>query len=183
MQEFFYSKNDKYLKKTLSDKLSQILKGNIPIIVCIGTDAVIGDSFGPIVGTLLKKRRNDLFVYGSLDKTVTAKEVKTVCNFLSQVHKASKILVIDAAVGDKCDVKKIKIDGAPIKPGLGADKDLPALGDVSLIYVIGERSDKRLFTERSVIRLSDIYDAANIVAESVLDYVDSATDRDFKVSV
>ena len=30
---------------------------NAPIIVCIGSDLVLGDSLGPLVGTLLKSRK------------------------------------------------------------------------------------------------------------------------------
>ena len=183
MSKIFYSKNEKYLKNAIGEKLSKALRGIVPIIVCVGTDAVIGDSFAPIVGTILKQKRPDLFVYGSLDKTITAKDVKAVCSFLSGVHKADKILVIDAAVGEKDDVGKIKIESGAIRPGLGANKSLPALGDVSLIYVIGERSDKRLFAERSVVRLSDIYDAAKAVAESVISYVDSISKKTAGLSV
>ena len=176
MNEFYFSPDDSSSAIAISKKLFSFLKGEIPVVVCIGTDALIGDSLGPIVGTMLESERSDLFVYGALNKTITAKEVKTVTRFLSKVHKDNKVLVIDAAVGNKQDVGKIKISDAPIKPGLGADKELPALGDVSIVSVISERS-KNNYIFSTTPRLSPIFSTAKIIAEAIELYVTAAKDE------
>ena len=182
MKEIVYSKSNKNLKKSITSALFDFLKGENPVVVCIGTDAIIGDSLGPIVGSIIKRRLPEAILYGSLDKTVTAKEIKTLKLFLSKVHRKSKVIVIDAAVGGKEDVGKIKIGENPIKPGLGAKKDLPALGDVSIIYVASERSGNDL-AFGSVVRLSTIYGVANVIAESIIDYIEDQTEAETKYSV
>lgn len=57
-----------------------------PVILCIGTDRIIGDSLGPLTGSLLKKRAGEaLHVYGTLEHTVHA------CNLaetLTQIQKS-----------------------------------------------------------------------------------------------
>ena len=47
-----------------------------PVVLCIGSDLAVGDSLGPITGTLLR-RKGEMYgyVYGTLKNTVTAKEV------------------------------------------------------------------------------------------------------------
>ena len=182
MKEIVYSKSNNNLKKSITAGLNGFLKGDIPVIVCIGTDAIIGDSLGPIAGSIIKKRLPDAVLYGSLDKTITAKEIKTINLFLSKVHRKSKVLVIDAAVGEKEDVGKIKIGENPIKPGLGAKKDLPALGDVSIIYVAGERSGNNL-AFGSLVRLSDVCGVAEVIEDSIIEYIEQQSEAETKISV
>ena len=45
-----------------------------PVILCIGSDLAIGDSLGPICGTMLKEKKSDpnAFIYGTLKSPVTA---------------------------------------------------------------------------------------------------------------
>lgn len=178
MKEYFYSTTDSASAKNIANRLNDFFKGEIPVIVCIGTDAMIGDSLGPLCGTFIEQKRSDVFVYGTLNKTITAKEVGTIIKFLNKVHPKNKILVIDAAIGAREDVGKIKIIDAPIKPGLGADKDLPPIGDASIISVISEKSkDNLAFT--AYTRLSPVFLMAKIIAEAVDVYVDSAKNGSF----
>ena len=121
------------------------------------------------------KQSGELFVYGSLNKTITAKEVRTMVKFLKKVHPKNKVLVIDAAIGAREDVGKIKITDAPIKPGLGADKDLSPIGDASIICVISEKSKNNLaFT--TFTRLSPVFLTAKIIADAVSFYIESTKD-------
>ena len=48
---------------------------------------------------LLKKKCCDLFIYGTLKKTITAKEIKYMNEFLHETHPNSPVIAIDAAVG------------------------------------------------------------------------------------
>ena len=65
-------------------KYRNLLKENTaaPVILCIGSDLSVGDSLGPLCGTMLSERTGaDIFVYGTLKKTVTAKEVRYMSEF------------------------------------------------------------------------------------------------------
>ena len=55
----------------------------LPVVVCIGSDLAIGDSLGPIVGSMLKFKTQGLgtFLYGTLSAPITAKEIKYMRTF------------------------------------------------------------------------------------------------------
>ena len=101
-----------------------------PIVVCIGSDLAIGDSLGPITGSMLQYKTQGLntFIYGTLTAPVTAKEIRTLRTFLRETHRGKQILAIDAAVGDKGDIGLIKLHDTPLLPGAGANKKLGAIG-------------------------------------------------------
>lgn len=178
MKEYSYPSSEKTTARAIADKLHEFLNGEIPIVVCIGTDAAIGDSLGPLCGTFIENKKKDLFVYGSLQKTVTAKEIRTIRSFISKVHPFSKVLVIDAAVGRSYDVGRIKISSAPIKPGLGADKDLPPIGDVSIIAIISEKT-KSNYEFYSLTRLSPVYFIAKTISDAVVTYCDDVSNNNY----
>ena len=62
-----------------------------PVIVCIGSDLAIGDSLGPITGSMLKYKTQGLgvFVYGTLATPVTAKEIKYLRTFLRATNEGT----------------------------------------------------------------------------------------------
>ena len=171
MKEYSYSVKNEFSPTLIAGKLNDLLGGEIPVVICIGTDAAIGDSVGPVCGTMLKSYKKNVFVYGSLSSTVTAKEIKQIIKFVKSVHPLEKILVIDAAVGKEEDVGTIKISDGPIKPGLGAEKDLPALGDVSVIAIVGART-KSTFDFLSNTRLSFVYLLSKLIADGIKIYLD-----------
>jgi putative sporulation protein YyaC len=80
-----------------------------PIVVCVGSDLAVGDSLGPIAGSLLKYKTQGVyyFLYGTLAAPVTAKEIKYLRQFLKKTHPNNPIIAIDAAVGEKGDIGTI----------------------------------------------------------------------------
>ena len=80
-----------------------------PIFICIGSDLVMGDSLGPLVGTFLKNKNVRSFVYGTLNYPITAKEVEYARTYIKQMHPNSIIIAIDAAVGCEDDVGLIRV--------------------------------------------------------------------------
>ena len=74
-------------------------------------------------------------------------------------------MVIDAALGRIEDIGTIKICPGGIKPGLGVNKDLPIVGDVSIIGVVGEK--KKCSDMTSVLRLGNVYKMALIISDGI----------------
>ena len=110
-----------------------------PVIVCVGSDLTVGDSLGPFVGTkLIEGGNTNYYVYGTLRNPITAKEIKTVSEKIKQLHPNSKVLVVDAALGKNSEIGYVKVLDGGIKPGLGVKKDLPLIGDCSIIAIVGE---------------------------------------------
>jgi putative sporulation protein YyaC len=113
-----------------------------PVIVCIGSDLAIGDSLGPLVGSMLKFKTQGLglFLYGTLSAPVTAKEIRYMRTFLKETHKDSQVIAVDAAVGDEGDIGLIKIHDVPMMPGAGANKQLGSFGTATVLGIVAEKS-------------------------------------------
>lgn len=168
--EYSFYENQKITSSKIADALQAVFSGYVPVIICVGTDAAIGDTLGPLVGTKLREKNLNAFVYGTLGRTITAKEISVVKDFVNNVHPLSKSLVIDAAVGFNNDVGKIKISDEGIFPGLGADKRLPYLGDGSIIGIVSPRS-KNNEVFMNLTRFSPIYKMAETISDGILKYV------------
>lgn len=139
-----------------------------PVILCIGSDLVTGDSLGPITGTLIARKTAEIptYIYGNLSAPVTAKEVVYAEKFLKKIHPGRKILAIDAAIGGEGEAGLIHVQSGPLSPGSGAGKKIEKVGDVSVLGIIAEKS---LFNYAvlSSIRLNVVYKMSEIIAESI----------------
>lgn len=155
----------KYNVATALKKLG--FNANKDVIMCVGTDSIVGDCLAPMVGTLLKKSMPKVYIYGALDCPIIAQNVISYYNRIKKLHKNSKILVIDAAVGDKEDVGVIRVLDGAIRPGLGVKKDLGLIGDLSLIGVVAKRSNA--FSDYLYsAKVGFVYQMANVITESIL---------------
>ena len=166
---------DKLLKLHQNKKMQgagthsmQNIPEKMPVVVCVGSDLAIGDSLGPVCGSMLQYRTQGLnaFLYGTLSSPVTAKEIKHLRSFLRETHKNSPVIAIDAAVGDEGDIGLIKISNKPIQPGAGANKKLGSIGDLSIIGIVAERSLKS-YALLNTTRLNLVYTMSEIIAESL----------------
>ena len=74
-----------------------------PVVLCIGTDRVTGDSLGPLVGTFLHAYGSDryLSIYGTLDFPVHALNLEDACRQIKKKHPRNLIIAVDASLGTK----------------------------------------------------------------------------------
>ncbi len=141
-----------------------------PIFICIGSDLVLGDSLGPLVGTFLKNKNVQSYVYGTLNFPITAKEVEYARTYLKQMHPNSIAIAIDAAVGEAGDIGIVKVIDKGLKPGLGVDKNLGSIGDLSIIGVVAEKSLKN-YNLFNLTRLNLIYQMAESISDGIEKYI------------
>ena len=139
-----------------------------PVVVCIGSDLAIGDSLGPIVGSMLKYKTQGLrlFIYGTLAAPVTAKEIKYMRTFLRETHAGSQVIAVDAAVGAEGDIGLIKCTDSPLFPGAGANKKLGAIGDVSVMGIVAEKSLAN-YGLLNTTRLNLVYTMSEVVSDAL----------------
>ena len=161
--------------KYANNGIAECIKGNnvknlTPIIVCIGSDLVLGDSLGPLVGTLLKEKNRNVYVYGTLNYPITAKEIDYVRYYLRKMHPNSIIIAIDASVGSSDDVGTIRVLNKGLKPGLGVNKDLEEIGDISIIGVVAGRSHSN-YNLFNLTRLNLVYKMAEVISDGISEYV------------
>ena len=140
------------------------------IIICIGSDLVLGDSLGPLVGTFLKSKNVNAYVYGTLNFPITAKEVEYARTYLKKMHPNAVSIAVDAAVGDSDDIGLIRVMDKGIKPGLGVDKNLGVVGDLGIVGIVAEKSLKNhvLF---NLTRLNLVYKMAGAIADGIEKYL------------
>lgn len=159
------------LKRLLGDRQGV----NLPVVVCVGSDLSVGDSLGPVVGTMLVKKMHGIsaYVYGTLARPITAHEVKYTGEFIKSTHPECPVIAIDAAVGAAGDIGLVKVNSKALSPGSGANKRLNRLGDVSIMGIVAEKSlfNYSLF---SSTRLNIVYKMAEIISEGVASYIASA---------
>ena len=170
-KEFTFSTFNEYAIDGIGQSLLELNKQNKrPIFICIGSDLVLGDSLGPLVGTFLKSKNIGAYIYGTLNFPITAKEVEYARTYLKQMHPNSMTIAIDAAIGSSDDVGLIRVLNKGLKPGLGVDKNLGIIGDISIIGVVASKSNKNnnLF---NLTRLNLVYKMAEIIASGIEKYL------------
>ena len=124
-----------------------------PIVVCIGSPSVPGDSFGPLTGQLLNDfYRIPTFVYGTLYSPLTALNLRSALRALKGRHPERKIIAVDSAVGPRLSLSPRYFFGS-IKPGLAAGKELPEVGDFSVTATLGVNSVKSLAS----VKFAEVY--------------------------
>lgn len=160
---------DKFLSEPSRSKKKESCKTDeLPIVLCIGSDLAIGDSLGPIVGSMLKYKTQGLcsFLYGTLSAPVTAKEIKYMRSFLRETHRGRRIIAVDAAVGSEGDIGLIKVSDTPLFPGAGANKKLGSIGDISVMGIVAEKSVLN-YGLLNTTRLNLVYSMAEIISDGL----------------
>ena len=82
------------------------------IFLCIGTDRVTGDSFGPLVGYKLKylfKNEKNVEIIGSLDDIICRHNIVNIINNIENMYDEPFLIAIDAAISNKTDIGRIVV--------------------------------------------------------------------------
>lgn len=125
-------------QQTLQEILTRRLKDHTcAVLVCIGSDRATGDCLGPIIGYKLAYYKNYHFtVYGTLETPVHAKNLQDTIHFIKKEHKNPLIIAIDASLGAKNHIGYVTLMEGGLRPGIGVDKDLPVIGDISITGIV-----------------------------------------------
>ncbi len=147
---------------------------NLPVVVCIGTPKVSGDSLGPKVGEILKERQLNAFVYGDNIHSVTALNFKDYRDFINKMHKNSLIIAVDAGLSTDDEVGEVKMSTSGISPGGALNKELGTIGNIGVLGIVGKSSKNNMST---LINASEnlVTALATIIAERVIEIVSKAT--------
>lgn len=106
------------------------------VIICIGSDRATGDCLGPLVGDKLLKCNCPFYVYGTLEYPVHAKNLYQTLEHIRKKHSDPFIIAIDASLGSSRHVGYVSIIQGALKPGIGVDKELPDIGDISITGIV-----------------------------------------------
>ncbi len=163
-----------YTDPQLETGLAMVLKSvlgsyqNRIIVLCIGTDANIADSLGPLVGTMLVEGGSLLPIYGTLDQPIHARNLKSRLESIQKDHPGFLELAIDASVGKKEELGNIEIKNGGVHPGRALRKRLPQVGHISIIGKVEVFQGIRSVGQPGMGRLSMVYRMAQVIARGIL---------------
>ena len=154
-------------KLNFDSTLKSLLQGGgSPVILCIGSDRVIGDCLGPLVGHMLTKDYNvAAYVYGSLSHPVTALNLAQAVDYIKRRHPSAMIVAVDSSIGGEDEIGVIKVNKGGIYPGSAVGKSLPCVGDVSVTAIVSHR--RAPAHALSSVRLGLVHSLAKQIAESL----------------
>ena len=99
------------------------------VIMCIGSDKHVVDSYGPLVGTLLQQVDDNWIIFGTLDNPVTSFNIENSIKVAKRFYPDSLIICLDAAVSRTPKIGNIEIFRGPLKPGDALGKKFTPIGD------------------------------------------------------
>lgn len=135
------------------------------VIFCIGTNREIADSLAPFVGMILKENGCKYSVYGTIDSPIHALNLENKIAQIKSIHPNAIILAIDAGIdNDKENVGSIIVEFNSLKPGIGVKKELPTIGDISIIGIVASKEE--FFN--SNVRLNIVLDMAKAISYTIL---------------
>lgn len=158
--------NNKITKRLLSLSSDS---APMPVILCIGSDRLTGDCFGPLVGEMLISKYNvNAFVYGNLTTPVTALNLASSVDFIKARHPLSNIIAVDSSVGSHNEVGMFRVLNSGIYPGAGVGKNLPKVGDYSLTATVTNNNSSGGILG---IKLGFVYTLAQLGAKALSDFI------------
>ncbi|MDR0696962.1 MAG: spore protease YyaC [Christensenellaceae bacterium] len=114
----------------------------IPVIMCIGSTSLIGDSLGPLVGDILREHYNiNAYVYGSLKRPINGNNYFSYLNFINRIHPNTLIIAVDACVGLDSDIGKIKFSRNGVRAGAAIKKSLGNVGDIGILGIVAKKGE------------------------------------------
>ncbi len=139
-----------------------------PVVLCIGTDRIIGDSLGPLVGSKLTEAGLLPYIYGTLDTPVHALNLQKTLNEIKKRHPSSTVIAVDASLGSKSGIGSISVRDGGLHPGAGVSKNLCLAGDISITGITNMEDGCPLLSLQTA-RLSTVMQMAEQIAECILE--------------
>jgi len=153
-----------YLETLIPEKKQPI------VIVSIGSDRSTGDALGPLVGSRLKDKLPELFVYGTLESPVHAVNLKENLHTIKQTFNDPFIIGIDACLGQLSSIGVITIADGPVSPGAAVNKQLPPVGDIHITGIVNVGGFMEYFVLQNT-RLHLVMSMANFIADGLFSFL------------
>lgn len=106
------------------------------IFLCVGSDRSVGDSLGPLVGSMLQENEVPYRIYGTLEEPVHAFNLERTIKVIKKQFRQPFIISIDAGLGEKEQVGAVLLKEGPLLPGQALKKMLPAVGDYHITGIV-----------------------------------------------
>lgn len=144
------------------------------IFLCIGTNRVIGDCFGPLVGSKLKhyfSQEENIEVIGDIENIVSLKNVYSIINQIKE--QEAFVIAIDAALSCNNRIGTIIVNQNKMNIGSGINKRNLYIGDISIKGIVAKdfKNPKPNFNALQNMPLSIIIDMAECVSTGIYNVI------------
>lgn len=139
------------------------------IFICIGSNKIIGDSLGPLVGTYLKSKfNNNIIVYGDITNPVNFNSIDRILQEIRRKYNEKTVrILIDAALGK--NVGSIVINSKELNVGIGLNKAKKINGDISIKGIVGKNYNDPI---KNYLELKNkSFDQINDLAMQIVDTI------------
>lgn len=133
--------------------------------VCIGTNKIVSDSFGPRVGNKLRQvfySSQEISVYGTMQNPV---HLKNATRFLEELENKNQIILIDSAIGKREEIGNTYVNRGGMEIGKAFNKSIYFPANINIKTVIGA---KEYMPNYSVNQIENL---ANEVASKIIKIV------------
>lgn len=137
---FYFDTKQDFIQWRLNEALFRLTKKinknyESIAVICIGSDRLIGDCYGPLTGHMLSGcDLPGLKIYGTLQKPVHA---LTISDTLAKIDVQNTLCIaVDCSVGELDHVGFVGVSYEPVRPGSGVGKNLPEVGDISITGIV-----------------------------------------------
>ena len=107
------------------------------IFLCVGNSKIWYDSFGPVIGSLLKMLNCGYYVYGNTQSNITAKNIKDYIEMIYKFHENPYIIVFDNAISNESNPTLKIIKGQTTCAAMSDDNI--KVGNLSIIYCFNNK--------------------------------------------
>lgn len=166
------------LKQRLIEDFQKKLYSNL-IFLCIGTDRITGDCFGPLVGQQLEdkwKKNNRIKVYGTLENPILYTNVQQYVENIKNKCKNPYWILIDAGLSTSIDIGKVEVKENGIYLGSSIGKKNIYLGNTSIIGITGKKQ-KSLEENFQVLQCTSLYSVmqmAEMTSNGIMEVIDGS---------
>ncbi|WP_223638855.1 spore protease YyaC [Planococcus sp. 4-30] len=139
------------------------------VFLCIGSDRYIGDSLGPLIGSMMLENGISHPVYGTLEEPVHAFNLKIVLKDIYMKSDNPLLISIDASLGKKEQVGDVLFNEGPLVPGKALEKMLPAVGDYHFQGIVNYLDPFPSSQFLNDTRLHTVMKLAKLITQIILD--------------
>lgn len=113
------------------------------LFICIGNSKIIGDSLGPLVGSIILKNKEQIEknvkieVLGTITSPLVYSKIETTLKNINK-NEYSKIIIVDSALGNKNNIGEVSINNSNINVGKGINKGRLIHGDVIIKGIVAQ---------------------------------------------
>lgn len=137
-------KNEKFVQD-LQKQIFQYMTQEFSeiILLCIGTNQLIGDCIGPMVGELLNQetKKENIIVYGNMIETINFKNARKTIEYILKKYKKPFIITVDSALGTEKMIKRIVVSKGMIKIGKSLGRSISYYSHINIKGVVGENKN------------------------------------------